>query len=68
VLEKPVQWPYNKGFSFSCWLRVGDFPENGMMGLFSFLTDNGRGCVAVLGKNMVVFVVGLCSGFHILLI
>lgn len=55
VLEKPVQWPCSKGFTFLCWLRVGEFPENGMMGLFSFLTDNGRGCVAVIGKDMLIF-------------
>lgn len=55
VLEKAVQWPYSRGFSFACWLRIGDFPENGAMGLFSLLTDNGRGCMAVLRKDMLIF-------------
>nr|CAD1832089.1 unnamed protein product [Ananas comosus var. bracteatus] len=55
VIKTPVQWPYNKGFSFSCWLRVENFPENGIMGLFSFFTDNGRGCLAMLGKGTLVF-------------
>ncbi|XP_073008552.1 BEACH domain-containing protein B isoform X1 [Typha latifolia] len=55
VIKTPVQWPYNKGFSFSCWLRVENFPENGIMGLFSFFTDNGRGCLAMLGRGKLVF-------------
>lgn len=54
VIEKPLQWPNVKGFSFLCWLRVGDFPENGTIGLFSFLTDNGKGCTAVLGKDTLI--------------
>ncbi|XP_038974909.1 BEACH domain-containing protein B isoform X2 [Phoenix dactylifera] len=55
VIKTPVQWPYNKGFSFSCWLRIEDFHESGIMGLFSFLTDNGRGCLAMLDKGMLIF-------------
>lgn len=55
VIKSPFQWPYNKGFSFTCWIRVEDFPENGMMGLFCFLTDNGRGCLAMLGKEKLIF-------------
>lgn len=55
MIKTPLQWPYNKGFSFSCWLRIEDFPESVMMGLFSFLTDNGRGCLAMLGKGMLIF-------------
>ncbi|TVU00170.1 hypothetical protein EJB05_54428 [Eragrostis curvula] len=54
-IKSPVQWPYNKGLSFCCWLRVEDFPENGMMGLFSFFTENGKGCLAMLGKNTLIY-------------
>uniref|UniRef100_A0A0E0Q1M9 BEACH domain-containing protein n=1 Tax=Oryza rufipogon TaxID=4529 RepID=A0A0E0Q1M9_ORYRU len=42
-IKSPFQWPYNRGLSFSCWLRVENFPENGMMGLFSFFTEDGKG-------------------------
>ncbi|XP_077215298.1 binding protein isoform X2 [Tasmannia lanceolata] len=55
IIKTPVQWPYNKGFSFSCWVRVENFPENGMMGLFSFLTENGRGCSGMVGRDKLVF-------------
>lgn len=55
VIKSPLQWPYSKGFSFSCWLRIEDFPKSGIMGLFSFLTDIGRGCQAMLGKDMLIF-------------
>ncbi|XBI45636.1 hypothetical protein VPH35_110081 [Triticum aestivum] len=54
-VKSPVQWPYSKGLSFCCWLRVESFPENGMMGLFSFFTENGKGCLAMLGKNTLVY-------------
>ncbi|KAK4483931.1 hypothetical protein RD792_011140 [Penstemon davidsonii] len=50
-INTPIQWPFNKGFSFTCWLRVESFPQNGAMGLFSFLTENGRGCYAVITKD-----------------
>ncbi|XP_037496380.1 BEACH domain-containing protein B [Jatropha curcas] len=55
LIKTPVQWPLNKGFSFSCWLRVESFPRNGAMGLFSFLTGNGKGCLAVLEKDRLVY-------------
>ncbi|XP_015579782.2 BEACH domain-containing protein B isoform X1 [Ricinus communis] len=55
TIKTPVQLPLNKGFSFSCWLRVESFPRNGAMGLFSFLTENGRGCLAVLGKDKLIY-------------
>lgn len=54
-IRSPVQWPYNKGLSFCCWLRVESFPEKGMMGLFSFFTENGKGCLAMLGKNTLIY-------------
>ncbi|XP_058069394.1 BEACH domain-containing protein B isoform X3 [Magnolia sinica] len=54
IIKTPVQWPYNRGISFSCWVRVENFPETGMMGLFSFLTENGKGCSAMLGKGKLV--------------
>ncbi|XP_024170395.1 BEACH domain-containing protein B isoform X2 [Rosa chinensis] len=55
VIKTPVQWPLNKGFSFSCWLRVENFPRSGTMGLFSFLTENGRGCMAALAKDKLLY-------------
>ncbi|KAG6608127.1 BEACH domain-containing protein B, partial [Cucurbita argyrosperma subsp. sororia] len=55
LIKTPVQWPLNKGFSFSCWLRVENFPVHGTMGLFSFLTENGRGCSAVLAKDKLIY-------------
>ncbi|CAL9114662.1 unnamed protein product [Musa textilis] len=55
VVKSPLQWPNNKGFSFSCWLRLEDIPENGIMGLFSFLTDTGKGCLAMVAKDMLIF-------------
>ncbi|XP_047071626.1 BEACH domain-containing protein B-like [Lolium rigidum] len=54
-IKSPFQWPYNRGLSFSCWLRVENFPENGMMGLFSFCTEDGRGCSAMLSKSALVY-------------
>ncbi|KAG9440194.1 hypothetical protein H6P81_020359 [Aristolochia fimbriata] len=54
IIKTPLQWPSNKGVAFCCWLRVESFPETGMMGLFSFLTENGRGCSAVLGNDKLV--------------
>ncbi|XP_038715869.1 BEACH domain-containing protein B isoform X2 [Tripterygium wilfordii] len=55
IIKTPVQLPLNKGFSFSCWLRVENFPRSGTMGLFNFLTENGKGCMAVLGKDVFVY-------------
>lgn len=59
VIKTPVQWPVTKGFSFTCWLRVESFPQNGTMGLFSFLTENGRGCYAVLAMDKLIYEVKL---------
>ncbi|RDY05943.1 BEACH domain-containing protein B, partial [Mucuna pruriens] len=58
ILKTPLQWPLYKGFSFSCWLRIENFPRNGAMGLFSFLTENGRGAMAVLAKEKLTYEVG----------
>ncbi|XWS25391.1 hypothetical protein CRYUN_Cryun27aG0064600 [Craigia yunnanensis] len=55
IIKTPVQWPLNKGFSFSCWLRVENFPRNGTMGLFKFLTENGRGCLAAVAKDKLIY-------------
>ncbi|KAF3447262.1 hypothetical protein FNV43_RR12442 [Rhamnella rubrinervis] len=55
VIKTPVQWPLYKGFAFSCWLRVENFPRSGTMGLFSFLTENGRGCLAVVAKDKLIY-------------
>ncbi|XP_061352489.1 BEACH domain-containing protein B, partial [Gastrolobium bilobum] len=55
ILKTPLQWPLNKGFSFSCWLRIENFPRSGTMGLFSFLTENGRGSLAVLTREKLTF-------------
>ncbi|CAL5041322.1 unnamed protein product [Urochloa decumbens] len=54
-IKSPFLWPYNRGLSFSCWLRVENFPDNGMMGLFSFFTDDGKGCSAVLNRSALVY-------------
>ncbi|KAH9329817.1 hypothetical protein KI387_001925, partial [Taxus chinensis] len=52
VITTPLQWPCNKGFTFSCWARVESFPGNKeAMGLFSFLTESGKGCTALLGEE-----------------
>jgi hypothetical protein len=42
---------------------VENFPENGMMGLFSFFTENGKGCLAMLEKNTLIYEVSICSAF-----
>ncbi|KAL0392385.1 UNVERIFIED_CONTAM: BEACH domain-containing protein B [Sesamum radiatum] len=55
VIKTPVPWPVYKGFSFTCWLRVENFPRNGPMGLFSFLMENGRGCYAVLAEDKLIY-------------
>ncbi|CAL5385752.1 unnamed protein product [Camellia sinensis] len=55
TIKTPIQWPLNKGFSFSCWLRIENFPRSGTMGLFSFLTEDGRGCLAVLAKEKLIY-------------
>ncbi|XP_031393123.1 BEACH domain-containing protein B isoform X2 [Punica granatum] len=54
-IKTPIQWPLNKGFSFSCWLRVENFPRIGAMSLFSFLTDNNKGCMALLSKDWLIY-------------
>ncbi|CAM8878100.1 unnamed protein product [Rhodiola kirilowii] len=54
-VNTPLQWPLNRGFSFTCWLRVENFPRAGTMGLFKFLTDNGKGCYAVLAKDKLIY-------------
>ncbi|XP_071693148.1 BEACH domain-containing protein B isoform X2 [Rutidosis leptorrhynchoides] len=56
VINTPVQWPVYKGFSFTCWLRVESFPTSGgAMGLFSFLSETRRGCLAVLAQDRLFF-------------
>ncbi|VFQ86787.1 unnamed protein product [Cuscuta campestris] len=54
-IKTPVQCPLSKGFSFTCWLRVESFPTSGTMGLFNFLTESGRGCIAVLRKDRLTY-------------
>ncbi|XP_010474048.1 PREDICTED: BEACH domain-containing protein B-like [Camelina sativa] len=56
VIRTPVQWPANKGFSFCCWLRVESFPGDGKMGIFSFMSKNGKGCFAAIGKDGLSYV------------
>ncbi|KAK1406699.1 hypothetical protein QVD17_38307 [Tagetes erecta] len=55
IIKTPLQWPNYKGFSFSCWLRVESFPTSGRMGLFSFLSESKKGCLAVLAKDRLLF-------------
>lgn len=55
LLRTPLQWPHNKGFTFSCWLRVENFPRCGTMGLFGFLTESWRGCFSLLAKDKLIY-------------
>ncbi|XAR62071.1 hypothetical protein NMG60_11016666 [Bertholletia excelsa] len=55
IIKTAVQWPLYKGFSFSSWLRIENFPRCGAMGLFCFLTEDGRGCMAVLEKDKLIY-------------
>ncbi|KAJ0610474.1 putative concanavalin A-like lectin/glucanase domain superfamily [Helianthus annuus] len=48
-------WPNYKRFSFSCWVCVESFPTSGRMGLFSFLSESSKGCLAVLAKDRLLF-------------
>ncbi|XP_039844468.1 uncharacterized protein LOC120704225 isoform X3 [Panicum virgatum] len=64
-IKSPFLWPYNRGLSFSCWLRVENFPDNGMMGLFSFFTEDGKECSAVLNRSALVYEV-IVVFYHIL--
>lgn len=59
VIETPVQLPLNKGFSFTCWLRLENFPQEGVMGLFNFFTENARGCYAVIVQDKLIYEVWL---------
>ncbi|KAH0942843.1 hypothetical protein HID58_002480 [Brassica napus] len=56
VIKTPVQWPVNKGFSFCCWLRVESFRGDGKMGIFSFMSKNGKGCFAAVGNDGLSYV------------
>ncbi|XP_010671613.1 BEACH domain-containing protein B isoform X2 [Beta vulgaris subsp. vulgaris] len=55
VLRTPLHWPLNRGFTFSCWLRVEAFPRFGAMGLFSFVTENGKGCFSLIAKDKIIY-------------
>lgn len=57
MIKTPVQWPVNKGFSFCCWLRVESFRGDGKMGIFSFMSKNGKGCFAAVGNDGLSYVV-----------
>eukprot|EP01018_Ginkgo_biloba_P014188 Gb_28819 [translate_table: standard] len=55
VITTPMHWPCSRGFSFSCWARVESFPGNdGVMGLFSFLTESGKGCTALINEERLI--------------
>ncbi|CAH9105180.1 unnamed protein product [Cuscuta epithymum] len=54
-IKTPIQCPLSKGLSFTCWLRVESFPRSGTMGLFSFLTESGKGCIAVLTRDSLIY-------------
>jgi hypothetical protein len=34
---------------------VESFPEKGLMGLYSFFTENGKGCLAMIGNNTLIY-------------
>ncbi|XP_057837661.2 BEACH domain-containing protein B isoform X1 [Cryptomeria japonica] len=54
-ITTPLHWPCNRGFTFSCWARVESFPGNNeVMGLFSFLTETGKGCTALLDEEKLI--------------
>lgn len=55
ILRTPLHWPLNRGFTFSCWLRVEAFPRFGAMGLFSFVTENGKGCFSLIAKDKIIY-------------
>ncbi|KAL2652898.1 hypothetical protein R1flu_021026 [Riccia fluitans] len=62
VVTTPLRWPSNKGFSFSCWIRVQSYPphkdenvDDSLVGLFSFLSENGKGCTALLHEDHLIF-------------
>ncbi|XP_031488059.1 BEACH domain-containing protein B isoform X2 [Nymphaea colorata] len=54
-VRTPMRWPYSKGFSICCWIRLECYPKNGAMGLFGFLSDNGRGCAAIIEKEVLIY-------------
>lgn len=65
-MTSPLRWPSTRGFSFCAWARVESFPvgsspkaPEGMMGLFSFLSESGKGCSATISSDqLVVEVIG----------
>lgn len=55
MLTTPMQWPCSRGFTFSCWARIESFPENNeMMNLFSFFTESGKGCRALVDEERLI--------------
>ena len=67
-MTSPLRWPSTRGFSFCAWVRVENFPVSsspkapeGMMGLFSFLSETGKGCTASISSDQ--FVVEVTSSF-----
>jgi hypothetical protein len=61
VVTPELHWPVHRGFSFCCWVRVERFPASslqsveGMMGLFSFLSENGKGFTTLLSHDQLIF-------------
>jgi hypothetical protein len=41
---------------------VESFPRNGTMGLFSFLSENGKGCLAAVGNERLIYEVSYWLG------
>ncbi|EPS68659.1 hypothetical protein M569_06109, partial [Genlisea aurea] len=58
VIKNALHMPVNKGFSFTCWLRVENFSRDGAMALFSFLTEYGKGCYAVIANGNLIYEIG----------
>lgn len=61
VVTSPLRWPSTRGFSFCTWVRVESFPvggspkaPEGMMGIFSFLSESGKGCTATISSDQLV--------------
>ncbi|KAH7332120.1 hypothetical protein KP509_20G069100 [Ceratopteris richardii] len=57
MLTTPWRFPGAKGITFSCWIRVEAFPpikegdSESYMGLFTFLTESGKGYNMMIGSE-----------------
>ncbi|MCO5595749.1 hypothetical protein L7F22_049797 [Adiantum nelumboides] len=60
MITTPLRLSSLKGFTFSCWMRIESFPsmegaaKESLMGLFTFLTESGKGFNAMIGRKCLV--------------